>query len=62
VVDKVDEEDISVYETIMTGISTSQIAKDPRILMQDDIPAEKIKIFINAAMDKEAHYKKLEIE
>jgi hypothetical protein len=61
VVDKVAEEDISVYETIMTGISTAQVAKDPRIL-GDDVSVEKMTAFFNAAMEKEAHYKKLEIE
>lgn len=61
IVNVVDKEDVDVYETIMTGISTAQVAKDPGII-GDDVSVEKMTAFFNAAMDKEAHYKKLEIE
>jgi hypothetical protein len=56
--EKVDKEDIDVYNLIQTGISTAQAANDPSII-PDDVSKEKMKIYFETAIEKEAHYRNL---
>jgi hypothetical protein len=62
VVESVDKEDIDVYESIMTGISTAQAARNQSNFSGEGASDEVMKAYFSAVMDKEAHYKKLEIE
>jgi hypothetical protein len=62
VVENVDKEDVDVYETIITGISTAQAARNQSNFNGENPSAEVMSAFFTAIMDKEAHYKKLEIE
>jgi hypothetical protein len=61
VIENVDDEDVDVYNTIQTGISTAQASNDPSII-PDGVSEEKMKAYFEAAIAKEAHYKKLEME
>jgi hypothetical protein len=61
VIENVDDEDVDVYNLIQTGIATAQAANDPSIV-PDDVADNKMKAYFEAAIEKEAHYKKLEFE
>jgi hypothetical protein len=61
VIEKVDQDDVDVYELILTGINTAQMANDPS-MVPDGVSEEKMKAYFEAAIGKEAHYRKLEME
>jgi hypothetical protein len=62
IIESVDNEDIDVYEKIMTGISTAQAARKQTNFSGEDVSSEIMNAYFSAIMDKEAHYKKLELE
>jgi hypothetical protein len=62
VIEEVDKDDVDVYEKIMTGISTAQAARNQNNFAGENVSSEVINAYFSAVMDKEAHYKKLEIE
>jgi hypothetical protein len=62
VIENVDKDDVSVYETIMTGISTAQAARNQNNFNGENVSSEMMKAYFSTIMDREEHYKKLEIE
>jgi hypothetical protein len=62
VVEKIDQDDIDVYETIMTGISTAQVARSQVDFPRENVTKEMMNAYFSTIIEKEAHYKKLEIE
>jgi hypothetical protein len=61
VLEEIDKEDVDVYEMIMTGTNTAKAARS-QPLKGEGISTENMTAYYGAVMEKEAHYKKLEIE
>jgi hypothetical protein len=62
IVESVDNDDVDVYEKIMTGLNTAQAARKQTDFSSENVSSEVMNAYFSAIMDKEAHYKKLEIE
>jgi hypothetical protein len=57
----IDGEDVTSYESIMTGIGTADAAINPS-LIEEDVSEEKMRTFVDMVLERKENYKKKEVE